>query len=288
MGRDKTVSDDTLAFRESRLETMRANKEFVKQWNEKHLKAHEQNMETRRKRETHDLRFELTMQEKKQRKLNTNIDNNRNDMTKGISEFESTLQRLGKDSKTQEATTSKSESKKEKSTTSEERKLQTELDAKNFIKRVKSKKEEETIARKDREQRRRRIALEQQRVFEQIEEKRRHEIVLNILIKKSKEEKALAHKLMETAKWKEVMKEDRILREKQHAERRTKDKEEEEALLKEKIIKDREERAARRAILLEKSQKMEQERMERKFQKHLGICEEISTQLVALALKVFL
>lgn len=122
--RDTTVSDELRDFREQRLKTIRENKEFVKQWTEEHLKQHEQNMNIRRQREKHDLRFELTMKEKNTRKQQIATETWSNDMQQGIQDFEITLQRLGKDPKTQE---SKVETKKELILTMEEKKLQAGL-----------------------------------------------------------------------------------------------------------------------------------------------------------------
>jgi hypothetical protein len=54
--------------RQKKLQKMQENKVFLKQWEETNKRTHAAAMTVKREREKMDLRFELTMKEKKDRK----------------------------------------------------------------------------------------------------------------------------------------------------------------------------------------------------------------------------
>lgn len=117
------------------------------------------------------------------------------DAEQGIVEFEKTLERAGKDSKSSSAGSStKTDSLGiiVNAPDEDEAKKLMQKDAQMYISKIKSKKMEETVARKDREQRRRKIMIDQQKVFQEIEEKRKNELMIQKLLKQSIVEQKLA------------------------------------------------------------------------------------------------
>lgn len=112
-------------------------------------------------------------------------------MLNGIDEFERILDRVGKESNTLEPTDVLEMEKgylEEGITDPEEMRRE----AQEFVDRIKKRKAEEMLARKEREQRRRKAMVEQQRLFREAEEKRHNEIMLEKLMRQSQAERELA------------------------------------------------------------------------------------------------
>lgn len=176
------MDEEKRQFREELLNKMRTNKEVVQQWIREGEKKWKENMRIKREREKRELRYLLTMQETKRRIKEFQTLQTRNDVYKGIEEFERTLQRY---SVSKRAT--------QESADLDDPKIRKQ-EALKYMKTIKAKKQEENIARKDRDQRRRKLLIDQQRVYQEIEEKRRIAIILEKIQKKSQEERKLAQK----------------------------------------------------------------------------------------------
>lgn len=82
----------------------------------------------------------------------------------------------------------------------------------DYIKKIRSKKQIELLARQEREKRRRRVLIEQQEAQKAMEQKRRDELMLEKLLKQSQEERRITAHLLEVRKQKELMKQNRIQR----------------------------------------------------------------------------
>ena len=95
-----------------------------------------------------------------------------------------------------------------------------------YLATVKGKKADDAFARRERERRRRKAVLEQQRAQDGLESKAAEESLLGALQRQSAQEALLAGRLWQLRQEKEVMREARTLREQQYAERRAKDLEE--------------------------------------------------------------
>jgi dynactin complex subunit len=69
---------------------------------------------------------------------------------------------------------------------------------KDYLSRIRERKQIEVIARQEREKRRRKALVEQQQAQKQMEDKRREELILEKLAKQSQEERNLASKLLQS------------------------------------------------------------------------------------------
>lgn len=201
----------------------------------------------------------------------------------GIEEFERTLERL--DQQPKAVTTQVKPTTKEDTLATPELHQTIGNDATAYLKKIKTKKQDENASRKEKEQRRRKVLMEQQQVFKDLEEARRREVLLEKLMKKSAEERNLAKELNQIKQLKQVMKENREVREKQYAERRRKDFEEKQQREKELMEKEREERKQKKKQLIEKHKLLLDERSQKKKEKHTSICKEVTDHLVDLAMR---
>lgn len=69
---------------------------------------------------------------------------------------------------------------------------------KDYLSRIRDRKQIEVIARQEREKRRRKALVEQQQAQKQMEDKRREEMILEKLAKQSQDERNLASKLLQS------------------------------------------------------------------------------------------
>lgn len=83
---------------------------------------------------------------------------------------------------------------------------------KDYIKKIRSRKQIEISARLEREKRRRKVFVEQQEAQKEMERKRREELILEKLLKQSQEERRITAHLLEVRAQKERMKQNRIER----------------------------------------------------------------------------
>jgi len=153
------------------------------------------------------------------------------------------------------------------------------------IRKIKAKRMDEHSLRKEKEQQRRKAILDQQQVFKDLEDARRREVLLEKLMRKSSEERKLAKEINEIKQWKQVMKENREIREKQYVERRKKDYEEKLNREQELFEKEKEERKQKKNSLMTKHKEIMEQKSRKKREKHFEICQEVTNQIIGLALK---
>ncbi|XP_053304104.1 sperm flagellar protein 2 [Spea bombifrons] len=155
----------------------------------------------------------------------------------------------------------------------------------DYVKRIQKRLEEDTVARDQREKRRRRILMEQLTAHGAQEEAFREEQLINRLMRQSQQERRIAVQLMHVRHEKDILKQNRIFREKQYEERR--EREFREALDREAAIEkqaklDREDEIRK---VQEIHELIAAERAEARYKKHYLICQEIMSQIVDLVTK---
>lgn len=156
----------------------------------------------------------------------------------------------------------------------------------NYINKIRTRLEEDSVARKEREKRRRRVLIEQMKAHEAQEEAHREEMLVNRLMRQSQQERRIAVQLMQVRHEKEVIRQNRIFREKQYAERRLKDFDD--ALTREAELcrQARIEYAEETRNAQELRDKIKSEIAEAKYNKHYRICWEILSQIVDFSCKI--
>ncbi|PKK19908.1 sperm flagellar 2 [Columba livia] len=155
-----------------------------------------------------------------------------------------------------------------------------------YIRKIQKRLEEDTFAREQREKRRRRMLMEQLIAHEAQEEAYREEQLIHRLMRQSQQERRIAVQLMHVRHEKEVLRQNRIFREKQYEERREKEFQEaldrEAALAKQEKI-DYEEQTIKER---ERHEKIAVERAQARYKKHYAICWEVIDQIIDLSTKV--
>ncbi|XP_021147970.2 sperm flagellar protein 2 isoform X6 [Columba livia] len=155
-----------------------------------------------------------------------------------------------------------------------------------YIRKIQKRLEEDTFAREQREKRRRRMLMEQLIAHEAQEKAYREEQLIHRLMRQSQQERRIAVQLMHVRHEKEVLRQNRIFREKQYEERREKEFQEaldrEAALAKQEKI-DYEEQTIKER---ERHEKIAVERAQARYKKHYAICWEVIDQIIDLSTKV--
>ncbi|NXN28768.1 SPEF2 protein, partial [Nycticryphes semicollaris] len=155
-----------------------------------------------------------------------------------------------------------------------------------YISKIQKRLKEDTFAREQREKRRRKVLMEQLIAHEAEEEAYREEQLIYRLMRQSQQERRIAVQLMHVRHEKEVLRQNRIFREKQFDERRLKELQEaldrEAALAKQEKI-DNEEQIIRER---EHHKKIAVERAQARYKKHYSVCWEVIDQIIDLATKV--
>ncbi|NXJ69544.1 SPEF2 protein, partial [Rostratula benghalensis] len=155
-----------------------------------------------------------------------------------------------------------------------------------YISKIQKRLKEDMLAREQREKRRRKVLMEQLIAHEAEEEAHREEQLIYRLMRQSQQERRIAVQLMHVRHEKEVLRQNRIFREKQFDERRLKELQEaldrEAALAKQEKI-DYEEQIIRER---EHHKKLAVERAQARYKKHYSICWEVIDQIIDLATKV--
>ncbi|KAM7024392.1 sperm flagellar protein 2 isoform 2-T2 [Acridotheres tristis] len=155
-----------------------------------------------------------------------------------------------------------------------------------YIRKIKKRVAEDTFAREQRTKRRQRMLLDQLTAHEAREKAYQEEQLIYRLMKQSQHERRIAAQLMHVRHEKEVLRQNRIFREKQYEERRQKDFQEaldrEAALAKQETI-DNEEQITRER---EHHKKIAAERAQERYKKHYSICWEMIGQIIDLSTKV--
>ncbi|XP_069125844.1 sperm flagellar protein 2-like isoform X2 [Argopecten irradians] len=155
-----------------------------------------------------------------------------------------------------------------------------------YIGKIRKRLQEDQSARNEREKRRRKVLVDQLMAHDSQEEARREEMLVNRLMRQSQQERRIAVQLLQTRHEKEVIRKNRILREKQYEERRLKDFED--ALNREAELAKlaREEYSEQTRKDQEKHDQIAAERAENKYRKHYDMCMDVVNELVNFTCKV--
>ncbi|XP_063816860.1 sperm flagellar protein 2 isoform X2 [Pseudophryne corroboree] len=158
--------------------------------------------------------------------------------------------------------------------------------ADDYVRKIQKRLEEDTVAREQREKRRRRILMDQLIAHESQEEAFQEEQLITRLMRQSQQERRIAVQLMQARHEKEVLQQNRIFREKQYEERRERefqDALDREAALQKQARLDHEEQMRK---ILELYDQLSAERAEARYKKHYYICQGIMSQIVDLVTKI--
>ncbi|KAL6765964.1 protein associated with central pair microtubule complex [Haematococcus lacustris] len=152
-----------------------------------------------------------------------------------------------------------------------------------YLAGVRAQRLDDMSTKKEREARRRRMLVEQQAAAVEAERKAEAEALLQALARQSAEEQRLAERLQQLAQEDEVMRENRLLREQQYAERRAQDWSD---TLRRELELHRSQRTqyeAQAAAEMAAWRQAQQERAAAKAAKHARMAEGMAWQLVQLA-----
>ncbi|KAI9311754.1 hypothetical protein BDR26DRAFT_1017305 [Obelidium mucronatum] len=155
-----------------------------------------------------------------------------------------------------------------------------------YVEKIRERKIEEEVSRKEREQRRRKIVLGHQQAKEEMEKSHLEELLLTKLMRQSKQERRIAEGLMQIRLEKDFMCENRMHREEQYAKRRQQDYEE--ALEREFILAEKAREEYKKQTQLQLAQHFEILAIKagEKHIKNANICKEIVHQIVDLSFKI--
>ncbi|XP_051498713.1 LOW QUALITY PROTEIN: sperm flagellar protein 2 [Apus apus] len=232
------------------------------------IKSIETKMFLKKKREAEDTYKEMKMFEKS--------------MARNASAVHSQVT----DSDTQELQTQKLEATTLETTTQTASELLNVYSDDEYIKKIRKRLEEDKFAREQREKRRRKMLTGQLVTHEAQEEVYREEQLIYRLMRQSQQERRIAVELMHIRHEKEVLRQNRIFREKQYEERRL--KEFQEALDREAALAKQEKMDNQEQIINEREhhEKIIRERAQARYKKHYSICWEVINQIIDLSTKV--
>ncbi|NXY31069.1 SPEF2 protein, partial [Pomatorhinus ruficollis] len=155
-----------------------------------------------------------------------------------------------------------------------------------YMRKIQKRVEEDRFAREQRAKRRRKMVVDQLAAHEAQEKGYREEQLIYRLMKQSQQERRIAAQLMHVRHEKEVLRQNRIFREKQYEERRQKEFQEaldrEVVLAKQETI-DNEEQITRER---EHHKMIAAERAKVRYKKHYSLCWEMISQIIDLSTKV--
>ncbi|NWU07218.1 SPEF2 protein, partial [Cephalopterus ornatus] len=155
-----------------------------------------------------------------------------------------------------------------------------------YIQKIQKRLEEDTFAREQRAKRRRKMLMDQLLAHRSEEKAYREEQLIYRLMKQSQHERRIAAQLMHVRHEKEVLRQNRIFREKQYEERRQ--KEFQEALDREAALAKQENTDNEEQIMKEREQheKIAAERAQACYKKHYSMCWEVMGQIIDMSTKV--
>ncbi|XP_075040474.1 sperm flagellar protein 2 [Mixophyes fleayi] len=156
----------------------------------------------------------------------------------------------------------------------------------DYVRKIQKRLEEDTVAREQREKRRRRILMDQLVAHETQEDAFQEEQLINRLMRQSQQERRIAVQLMQARHEKEVLRQNRIFREKQYEERREREFQEaldREAALQKQARLDCEEQMRKVQELYDQ---ISAERAEARYKKHYFTCQGIMSQIVDMVTKI--
>ncbi|XP_009069063.1 PREDICTED: sperm flagellar protein 2, partial [Acanthisitta chloris] len=156
----------------------------------------------------------------------------------------------------------------------------------HYVRKIQKRVEEDTFAGEQQAKRRQKVLVELLRAHETEEKTNREEQLIYRLMKQSQEERRIATQLMHVRHEKEVLRQNRIFREKQYEERRL--KEFQEALDREAALAKQENADNEEQIIKEREcyEKIAAERAQERYKKHYSICWEMISQIIDLSTKV--
>ncbi|XP_059172221.1 sperm flagellar protein 2-like isoform X3 [Physella acuta] len=156
----------------------------------------------------------------------------------------------------------------------------------DYIGKIRKRLHEDSTAREEREKRRRKVLRDQMIAHETQEEARREEMMVNRLMRQSQQERRIAVQLLQARHEKEIIRQNRLLMEKQYQERRQKDFEE--ALDREAQMAElhRLEYAEQIKADQQVHNMIAAQRAEERYTRHYNVCEEIVSDIVDFAYKV--
>ncbi|NXM67760.1 SPEF2 protein, partial [Serilophus lunatus] len=155
-----------------------------------------------------------------------------------------------------------------------------------YIKKIQKRTEEDTFAREQRAKRRRKMLMDQLEAHESEEKAYWEDQLIYRLMKQSQHERRIAAQLMHVRHEKEVLRQNRIFREKQYEERRQ--KEFQEALDREAALAKQENIDNEEQIIKEREyhEKIAAERAQARYKKHYSMCWEVMGEIIDLSTKV--
>ncbi|XP_072777841.1 sperm flagellar protein 2 isoform X3 [Taeniopygia guttata] len=155
-----------------------------------------------------------------------------------------------------------------------------------YIKIIQKRVQEDIFAREQRAKRRRKMLVDQLAAHEAQEKAYREEQLIYRLMKQSQHERRIAAQLMHVRHEKDMLRQNRIFREKQYEDRRQKEFQEaldrEAALAKQETV-DNEEQITRER---EYHEKISAERAQARYKKHYSLCWEMIGQIIDMSTKV--
>lgn len=217
--------------RQLELSKMREGRRLMDDWQAEGYRKQRENVLRQKEREKEALRFELTRRDRKARSAALEAARAAADQAGGIDEFEVTLKRLGSgadgeaDFSPADVSRMGLDSDTHLASLADAMPRATSMrgEVDSFMDRLRSRKQEEALSRKEREMRRRKVMLEQAQAQAALEEKRRQEALLTKLGRQCAEERAISERLWAAQQEAAVMRDNRQLRERQYEERRQAD-----------------------------------------------------------------
>ncbi|PVD23583.1 hypothetical protein C0Q70_16855 [Pomacea canaliculata] len=155
-----------------------------------------------------------------------------------------------------------------------------------YIGKIRKRLHEDSAAREEREKRRRKVLREQLAAHQAQEEAQREEMMVNRLMRQSQQERRIAVQLLQARHEKEVIRNNRMVREQQYQERRVKDFEE--ALNREAEMArlQKEEYKEQIHYEMERHAAIAAQRAEDRYHRHYDFCFEVVGHIVDFACKV--
>jgi hypothetical protein len=225
-------------------ERLRESRAFLDEWTANSAARHSLTMKVHRQSQKEDLKWELTARERRARAERSATARHVDELEGGLHEFEQTLRQIGgagggADDDDDAAVEEDAAAIVAASRAAAERPTQRAhldhlaaqlpaaeamaADVEGYLARLRARKAEEAVARKERELRRRRILLEQTRAQAELDACAREAALLDKLGRQSAEEQRMAEALWRTRQEAEVMRDNRRLREDDYEARRALD-----------------------------------------------------------------
>ncbi|KAI9096087.1 hypothetical protein DFS34DRAFT_623887 [Phlyctochytrium arcticum] len=166
--------------------------------------------------------------------------------------------------------------------TSEERSEQSH----EYLEKIRLRKLEDVVSKREREQRRRKRALEEQRAQEEADKAHLEQMALSKLLRQSKQERRIAEQLIHVRHEREVMRENRVFRERQYERRRQEDYENALAREYHECEKAREMYKRQTALQLAQHRELLAQKAAEKHQRRYMACQDIVDDIFNLSVRI--